>query len=866
MERIEDALIGGQISSNNQNIQNLQNGDVNNTQNNANNCNNNINNNSNNGNNAGTQNERQGISYTMPGILHYLQHEWNRYELDRQQWEVEKAEFMTKISFLQGERRGQENLKNNLIRRIKMLEVALKQERVKYHKLKFGSEPSQNELKLPVTTNNENNDEIENSSFSIAQHPILNKENTTSSSTKQGRQILKQYLQEIGYTDTIIDVRSARLRTLLGLKSNSQNLLTNPHQPQSNDQYDVNEPLANLINGNKQLLQLSTDLSKQHRNNVNGNLNVNDVQKMLHMNENDAQSMLMMTNLDFLSNQDSKRNKNTKVNMKNQMNGEDDDEEMSDDTNEPQSKVTTQNNNYNYSKTINQQLNDPETEDALKEFSFLSNEPSEDSEDGSDWNVDQAQLDKLTEQYKKDRKSTKNVKQQNQQNQNMTSGAQRPNKASLQAMMMIANLNENNENDVGNNKSPSINKSNSSDSSGTSNSTSNNQLNFSNSTKLFLEEDGFGTESNLGELSRISVNNSNLNLSGVNDETIVDQTISKKSITNKFSLRGHFDAVRCLAFHPTESALITGSEDQTIKLWNLDKSSMSNKKNSNVDIESVYTFRKHSNSVLSVVLSSDGDHMLSSGLDSQILLWDMPNFETIDQYDPYSSKVYVKSLKGHTDAVWSMILVDNVLISISADSTVRVWNPFGIDELDETNCTATKIINESKQEGVPTSLDFINNDKSRIVTSFGSTHHNVYDLETSKVICKLDYADPVANTFCYKVLSQPESSNSSSSLVLSSHEDKKIRFFDTNSGKLVHSMVAHQDACTDLAIDPTCSYLLSASHDCSLRLWNLDNKNCIQEMTAHRKKNDESIHCIAFHQTKPFIASGGADAIVKIYV
>lgn len=102
-------------------------------------------------------------------------------------------------------------------------------------------------------------------------------------------------------------------------------------------------------------------------------------------------------------------------------------------------------------------------------------------------------------------------------------------------------------------------------------------------------------------------------------------------------------------------------------------------------------------------------------------------------------------------------------------------------------------------------------------------------------------------------------------------------------------MVAHQDACSDLAIDPTSFYLLSGSkfnlysaklpvyqifidnfflkgHDCSLRLWNLDNKNCIQEMTAHRKKNDESIHCIAFHPTKPFIASGGADAIVKVYV
>jgi striatin 1/3/4 len=151
MERLEDSLMNG------------QNGDLNTVLNTNNNNNNNNNSNGNNGqpnssnnNNTNTSNNERSsnVSYTMPGILHYLQHEWNRYELDRQQWEVEKAELMTKISFLQGERRGQENLKNNLIRRIKMLELALKQERIKYHKLKFGVEPSnQNDLKLITSSN-----------------------------------------------------------------------------------------------------------------------------------------------------------------------------------------------------------------------------------------------------------------------------------------------------------------------------------------------------------------------------------------------------------------------------------------------------------------------------------------------------------------------------------------------------------------------------------------------------------------------------------------------------------------------------------------------------------------------------------------
>ena len=55
-------------------------------------------------------------------------------------------------------------------------------------------------------------------------------------------------------------------------------------------------------------------------------------------------------------------------------------------------------------------------------------------------------------------------------------------------------------------------------------------------------------------------------------------------------------------------------------------------------------------------------------------------------------------------------------------------------------------------------------------------------------------------------------------------------------------------------------------HDCSIRLWNLENKTCVQEITSHRKKFDESIFDVAFHPSKPFIASAGADALAKVFV
>merc|ERR1712127_179428 len=88
-------------------------------------------------NNSGN-NQNNFSQYSIPGILQFIQAEWSRFELERAQWKVEKAELTAQVAFLQGEQKGQQNLRRDLIRRIKMLEFALKQERQRYFQLKTG--------------------------------------------------------------------------------------------------------------------------------------------------------------------------------------------------------------------------------------------------------------------------------------------------------------------------------------------------------------------------------------------------------------------------------------------------------------------------------------------------------------------------------------------------------------------------------------------------------------------------------------------------------------------------------------------------------------------------------------------------------
>ena len=171
-------------------------------------------------------NGTQNIPYTFPAILHYLQYEWQKLEQEKQQWMIERAELQAQLTILEGRVMSQFNLKKDLIRRIKMLEYCLRAERSKYHKLKYGVEPP------PLHVDDEFKDENQNEN--------LNPEITTNTNWKKGRHLLRQYLMEIGYTDAIINIRSNRVRYLLGLntaddEANENNQNTNNLDKLSNE-------------------------------------------------------------------------------------------------------------------------------------------------------------------------------------------------------------------------------------------------------------------------------------------------------------------------------------------------------------------------------------------------------------------------------------------------------------------------------------------------------------------------------------------------------------------------------------------------------------------------------------------------------
>lgn len=79
-------------------------------------------------------------------------------------------------------------------------------------------------------------------------------------------------------------------------------------------------------------------------------------------------------------------------------------------------------------------------------------------------------------------------------------------------------------------------------------------------------------------------------------------------------------------------------------------------------------------------------------------------------------------------------------------------------------------------------------------------------------------------------------------------------------------MLSHVDAVTSLSIDTSGFLLVSGGHDCSVRFWDLrGSRSCTQEISSHREKAREGVLAVEFHPSMTFMASAGADGVVKLY-
>lgn len=117
-------------------------------------------------------------------------------------------------------------------------------------------------------------------------------------------------------------------------------------------------------------------------------------------------------------------------------------------------------------------------------------------------------------------------------------------------------------------------------------------------------------------------------------------------------LAGHTGPVNSISLGPDGKILASGSDDKTIKLWDL------------ASCQETASVGGHQDHVECVAFSPDGKILASGSKDTTIKLWDMAN---------WSERT---TLHGHTSCVWSVIFSPDgkTLASGSDDTTIKLWD------------------------------------------------------------------------------------------------------------------------------------------------------------------------------------------------
>lgn len=118
-------------------------------------------------------------------VLQFLKDKQREVEIKETEWMIERQQLKQRISILEAQNKAYENSNNDCMRRIKMLELALRQERIRYARAANGLEGKLNILKDNPNTLDEEK---------LPERPAFQP-------PKAHQSILLKFLEEIGFED-----------------------------------------------------------------------------------------------------------------------------------------------------------------------------------------------------------------------------------------------------------------------------------------------------------------------------------------------------------------------------------------------------------------------------------------------------------------------------------------------------------------------------------------------------------------------------------------------------------------------------------------------------------------------------------------
>ena len=323
--------------------------------------------------------------------------------------------------------------------------------------------------------------------------------------------------------------------------------------------------------------------------------------------------------------------------------------------------------------------------------------------------------------------------------------------------------------------------------------------------------------------------------------------------------QGHWSAVQCCAISPDGRSVASGSSDQTVVLWDVERG------------VAVRVLSGHDAAVNACAFSPDGRALASAGADRALRLWDRESGElravlhrhrqilTACAFTPDGAAVVcaaadgsltivdasgakpAQTLFGHTDWVNDCAVSGDgrFIVSASSDGSAKVWDAT-LRAAAEPARVHTDWVLACAAE--PRGL--------RVVTASADASLIRWDAVTGTPLRMLVGHDGSVRGCAI---------SASGELLASASADKSVRLWDAPSGRLLFALTGHRDWVNTCAIDASGGLVASVSNDRTLRLWDLRTRSRKMAIVAH----EHWVNSCAFSPDGRFVVSAAADGSLR---